>query len=360
MQKYVKNKLSGKIKRWSSFLAALTLIFSISLTGFAAESGTDAMSAKRENSETGMMLRPGGMPFGVKITTSGVLIAGISGVKNGGKTVEPASAGGLRVKDIIISVNGKEVGGSSDVSAAVEGCGGDAVTFTVMRNGKSRDITVTPVRDDNDGIFKIGLWLRDSTAGIGTVTFIAPDTGTFGGLGHGICDVDTGVLMPLRSGSAMKVKIGGVVRGRSGKPGELKGYFLPERSGNVFSNTLCGVFGIFTEIPSDADEPIPVGSRYDIEEGSATILCTLGDDGRKSYDVNISKIDRDGTDNKNFVVTVTDKALIERTGGIVQGMSGSPIIQNGKLVGAVTHVLVSDAKVGYGIFIENMLNQMPQ
>ena len=207
----------------------------------------------------------------------------------------------------------------------------------------------------NNGEFSLGIVLKDGAAGIGTITYIDPETGLFGGLGHGICDPETGVLMPLRSGSSMKVEIGGVIKGKSGRPGELKGYFLSERTGNVKSNTVCGVFGYFSSIPSLKD-PIPVGNRDELKEGKATVYSTLGDDGIKAYEIEISKIDRGSTDNKSFVITVTDDQLKARSGGIVQGMSGSPIVQDGKLVGAVTHVLISDPTRGYGVFIENMLN----
>jgi stage IV sporulation protein B len=161
--------------------------------------------------------------------------------------------------------------------------------------------------------------------------------------------------MPIKRGSAMEVAIGGVVKSKSGKPGEIMGQFLSKRLGNVRSNTECGVFGLFTSADGLGD-PIPIAAKSEVKEGKAVIRTTLGDDGIKEYEIEISKINKDSTDNKSFVITVTDKTLKERTGGIVQGMSGSPIIQNGKLVGAVTHVLVNDPTKGYGIFIENMLN----
>jgi stage IV sporulation protein B len=281
-------------------------------------------------------------------------VVGTSSVKNAdGKDVNPAEAAGIKGKDILLTVDGREIGSTKELEAAVRASEGKPLTLTVDRGGKTKTLTVTPVMT-KDG-YKVGMWLRDSTAGIGTVTYVDPETGEFGGLGHGICDVDTGVLMPLDRGSVMKVELGGVVKGQVGKPGEIRGYFKADRCGSVTSNTHWGVFGVFSETPEGISEAISVGSRHDVKEGEAEIICTLGDDGPKHYKIEISKIDRDGTDNKNFVITVTDKALKERTGGIVQGMSGSPIIQDGKLVGAVTHVLVNDPTRGYGIFIENML-----
>ncbi len=340
------------VKRLCAVMAALFLC--LPMTALAAETG-DTMAEPRAFRYEGMCLCPGGCAFGVKFSTKGVLVVGMSSVKTAdGKEVNPAEASGLKVKDVILTVNGKEIGSVKELEAAVTASEGNSLTLTVDRGGKSKTVTLSPAKT-KDG-YKAGMWLRDSTAGIGTVTYVDPETGEFGGLGHGICDVDTGVLMPFDRGSVMKVAIGGVVKGQVGKPGEIKGYFKPDRCGSVMSNTHCGVFGVFSETPEDISEAIPVGSRDDVKEGEAEIICTLGDDGPKHYKIEISKIDRDGTDNKNFVITVTDKTLKARTGGIVQGMSGSPILQNGKLIGAVTHVLVNDPAKGYGIFIENMLD----
>lgn len=307
-----------------------------------------------------MTLCPGGMAFGVKFTSKGLLVVGLSDVKADGKTRNPAREAGLKVRDILLTADGEELSELSDFTKRVEQSGGSGIRLTLMRDGERQQTTLYPILSDGDGRYKAGLWLRDGSAGIGTVTFIDPETGEFGGLGHGICDAETGSLIPLRKGTAMKVEIGGVVKGKSGRPGEIKGYFLPEKSGGVFSNTVCGVFGIFTEKPSDTPAPLPIGLREEIREGKAELICTLGGDGAIRYEIELSEIDRGGTDNKNFVVRVTDKRLLERTGGIVQGMSGSPIIQNGKLVGAVTHVMVSDPAVGYGILIENMLDAMAE
>ncbi|MBE6636355.1 MAG: SpoIVB peptidase [Ruminococcaceae bacterium] len=332
----------------------LSCLFSLPLA-VAARNDSEAMAKREPFRYEGRMLCPGGVPFGVKFTTDGVLVVGISAVKNEGEARTPAADAGICVKDILTAVDGKATERVKDVAEAVAASEGKAITITLRREGEEQTVTLTPVLGE-DGVYHAGLWLRDSTAGIGTVTYVEPETGAFGGLGHGICDVDTGVLMPLKRGSVMKVVIGGVVKGQAGQPGEIKGYFRSERSGTVLSNTVCGVFGVFAEKPSQIEEAIPVGSRYEVKEGQAEVICTLGDDGPQHYTVTISKITRNGTDNKNFVVTVTDAALIERTGGIVQGMSGSPIIQNGKLIGAVTHVLINDPTRGYGIFIENMLD----
>ena len=345
-------------KRANRFAQRVALVMAFLLLTFplvtrAAETG-EAMSEPGHFRYEGVALCPGGCAFGVKFSTKGVLVVGTSAVRHEDKEVNPAEEAGIKVKDILLAINGHEVNAVKEVGEAVSESNGQPLTLTVERGGKTKTLTLTPVKTQEG--YRAGMWLRDSTAGIGTVTYVDPKTGEFGGLGHGICDVDTGALMPMKRGSAMKVEIGGVVKGQVGKPGEIKGYFRPERCGNVLCNTMCGVFGVFSEIPQGISEAIPVASRHELSEGNAEIICTLGEDGPKHYTVAISKIDRNGTDNKNFVITVTDTALKERTGGIVQGMSGSPILQNGKLVGAVTHVLINDPAKGYGIFIENMLD----
>ena len=199
--------------------------------------------------------------------------------------------------------------------------------------------------------------MRDSTAGIGTMTYYNPSTGEFAGLGHGICDVDTGLLMPLLSASVVDVEITDIIKGRKGTPGELKGSFDSIKRGKLSGNTNCGVYGIMDKSPENViAKPCEIALEDEICEGEAFILCELDDDGIKEYKIEISKIKKDNTHGKNFVIEVVDEYLLSKTGGIVQGMSGSPVIQNGKLVGAVTHVLVNNPSKGYGIFIQNMLS----
>lgn len=326
-------------------LTVCSLLLSFCLISVSAAEKTD-IAEKR--------LCVGGFAFGVRFGTAGVLVLDTPSVISDGRKLTPALDAGIKIKDIITKVNGTEVNTAESVSLLIGKSEGGA-DVTLKRGDSEITVKVIPVKEDVTGIYRAGLKLKDSMAGIGTVTYVDPETGQFGGLGHGICDPETGVLMPLRSGSAISVEIGGVIKGKSGRPGEIKGYFLSERTGNVKSNTVCGVFGYFSSLPSLKD-PIPVGSRDEVKEGKATVYSTLGDDGVKAYEIEISKIDRTSTDNKSFLITVTDPQLKARSGGIVQGMSGSPIVQDGKLVGAVTHVLISDPTRGYGVFIENMLN----
>ncbi len=307
-------------------------------------------------------LYPGGIPFGVKFFTQGVLIVGFTEVENDGKKTSPAYDGGLRVKDIITSINGKEVNTVEEVTRLVEASDGKSVDISYLRDNSPRQTKLTPQFSSSESRYKAGMWIRDSTAGIGTVTFINPANNAFGGLGHGICDVDTGELMPLMRGNVTDVTINGISKGTAGAPGEIKGYFSGEKTGSLLENTHSGVYGVFTKLPEKVPEgPLPIALKKDIKEGKAYIWSTLDNDCAKKYEVRISDINRSGNDTtKNFIVKVTDPALLEQSGGIVQGMSGSPIIQNGKIVGAVTHVLINDPTTGYGIFIENMLKNMPE
>lgn len=306
-------------------------------------------------------LYPGGMLFGVKFYTKGVLVVGLSDVESQGTAVNPAYQSGVRLRDIVVSINGKAINTVEEMAALVTGCNGSSLQFGVSRNGQPMTFDITPVKSDADGEYKTGLWVRDSTAGIGTVTFIDPETNSFAGLGHGICDVDTGELMPLLKGTVVGVRINGINRGLSGKPGELKGYFNQDRLGSLTGNTDAGVYGIFSGMPDGAfSEPVSIGLQSEVQEGAAQIYCTLSDGLPKAYDIEIVKRNKNSSDTKNFVIRVTDETLLSETGGIVQGMSGSPILQNGKLIGAVTHVLINDPTRGYGIYIENMLKNMSQ
>ncbi|MBR5314940.1 MAG: SpoIVB peptidase [Clostridia bacterium] len=305
-------------------------------------------------------LYPGGMPFGVKVYTDGVIVVGIAGVETENGKLNPASDGGLKVRDIITEVNGKAVNTTNEVSSAVEQSNGNPIILTVKRNEKSMELTVQPVFSKADNLYRLGIWLRDSTAGIGTVTFISPQNNTFAGLGHGICDVDTGEIIPLRKGVVVDVTIKSIKKGVVGNPGELNGYFAPGKIGSLIDNTTCGVYGIMAEMPDVShSEPLNIGLKNELKVGECEIYCTVHDKLDK-YTAEITKIGNKNEEQKNFVIKITDKRLLEATGGIVQGMSGSPIIQNGKLVGAITHVLVNDPTKGYGIFIENMLKNMPE
>ena len=307
----------------------------------------------------GLTLTPGGMPFGVRFLTDGVTVVGFCDFEAGGKKVNPAAAAGLKLRDTILRVNGEPLTGASALTEKIEHCGGRELILLCRRGASEMELRLKPVWCEAEQRYKTGIWVRDSGAGIGTVTFIIPETGAFAGLGHGICDADSGELIAMRRGTVSDVTISSVVRGAVGAPGELKGYFNPGKTGALLGNSACGVWGVFSDPPESTADALPVGLRGELEEGSAEIFCTLDSNRIGRYRVEISNIDRTATGSKCFGVKITDPALIAASGGIVQGMSGSPIVQNGKLVGAVTHVLINDPTAGYGIFLENMLLSMP-
>lgn len=294
-----------------------------------------------KDSDKEIALIPGGQVFGVKIRQKYVTVTESRGI--------PA----LKSGDIILSVNGEEVKSASDVKRIVQHSGGNSITIRAIHQDGEVALEIRPQLED--GEYKLGLTLRDGAAGLGTVTFIDPESGLFGGLGHGICDADSGEVISMDSGEVCGVILGGIHKGESGKPGELCGVLTDKDVGDLTLNSECGVFGIITDIPSSA-QPISIGRRDEIVEGEATIISTLKNGKTSEYKIEIYDIDRDSDGSKSFRVRVIDETLKALTGGIVRGMSGSPIIQNGKLVGAVTHVLVADPTEGYGIFIENMLN----
>ncbi len=330
---------------------SIALIF-LRYIGCAEEAGfIPAVSAKVKMTDQVAM---GGMPFGVKFFAKGIVVVGFTEIETADGEKTPAYDAGLRVNDVITHVNGREVKNSEEMIRVIESAE-DAVEIRFVRSGEENTVTFVPSVSSDDGRKKTGMWIRDTTAGIGTVTFICPETGEFAGLGHGICDSETGELLKMERGSVVDVKITGVEKGIAGTPGELKGYFTSEKSGVLLKNTDCGVYGVLACPKCEKEEIMELGDRYSVTEGEATIRCTLDEGQPREYRISISEIDRDSRDNRSFSITVIDEALLAQTGGIIQGMSGSPIFQNGKIVGAVTHVLINDPAKGYGIFIENML-----
>ena len=379
---------SKYIRIWALLLSVVLLMASgtVAADAATAEAATVSASPCLNPADTGTAgtaperVLVGGMPFGVKFQTEGILVVGFCDVDvttggGGCQNINPARTAGLKLRDVIVKVNGKAPVGAASLTKAVEESGGKPVTLTVRRptqahTGKKQPeaggheteltVSVTPAYSASESRYKTGLWVRDSGAGIGTVTFIIPEGNAFAGLGHGICDGDTGELIPMQRGQVTDVTVSGVERGEAGDPGAIKGYFAPGKTGNLLGNTECGVYGIFSARPATAVKKLPVGRKEDLHEGDATILCTLDNGKIGEYRIKITSIDRNATGSKCFTISVTDPTLIEKTGGIVQGMSGSPVCQDGKLVGAVTHVLISDPTAGYGIFIENMLREMPE
>lgn len=303
-------------------------------------------------------LMAGGEVFGVKFFTKGVIVVNQTEIETASGNVNPSKTAGLKEGDVIISVDGTQVNTVEDIAHVVEHSYGRELEVCYIRDGEDEKCLLTPVLSLTDKKYKTGLWVRDSTAGIGTVTFYNPENGFFAGLGHGICDVDTGKLMPLLRGSVVDVEVTEIIKGKKGLPGEIKGSFDNKKRGVLTENTHCGVYGVMDNLSGrKTDKLFDIALKDEVKRGEASIFCCLDGDGVKEYDVEIEKITFDEDNYKSFVIKVTDQSLIDKTGGIVQGMSGSPIIQDGKIVGAVTHVFVNDPTRGYGIFIENMLEE---
>lgn len=297
---------------------------------------------------------PSGDIFGVKIFTDGILVVGMDDVPTANGIVNPAKRAGLKVGDIVLAVGGQSVQSVSQLSDAIQQSQ-NSITLTVSRNEKVWQVDLELAISANDGKPKAGLWVRDSTAGVGTMTFYCKDSGVFGGLGHAICDIDTGTVMPFGRGDAIKTQISGCYKGSAGITGELCGVFQEEIIGKLFRNGETGVYGVLRKFDSNAPE-LPVATKNEVKTGYAQIIATVDDTGPHYYDAQITKVYPNSDENgKNLIVEITDSDLIAKTGGIVQGMSGSPILQNGMLVGAVTHVFVNNALQGYGIFAETML-----
>ena len=325
--------MKRKIRTVSAFLLAMLMVFAVPL-GVSANKASELIVA--------------GIPFGIRFHTEGVIVAGVPN-ENG-----PAAQAGIRKGDIITAVDGEPVASAEKFAEKIKASEGKTLTVEYKSGALSHTAQITPNTDES-GEYKLGVWIKDSAAGIGTITFIDPETMTFAGLGHGICDGAGGEPLPFSFGSAEEVSLTGIVIGKAGAPGELRGSFAGHKIGKLLKNDLTGVYGVLAEMPEQLEkEKYPVCRSCDVKEGKAYIFATVDGEGRKRYEIEIFDIIKDGKD-KNFSVRVTDEALLAKTGGIVQGMSGSPIIQNEKIVGAVTHVLVNDPARGYGIFIENML-----
>ena len=300
---------------------------------------------------------PCGNPFGVKIFTKGAVIVGISDVNADDGNVNPAKIAGLKKGDVILKANDIDIKNNEDILKITESSAGEKVKLDCVRGTNQFTTEIQPIKSQSENVYKLGLWVRDSSAGIGTMTFFNPDDNTFAGLGHGICDIDTGDILPVSHGDIVRASVNGVVKAVRGVPGELKGFFIDgEPIGDLSKNTPVGVFGKVFK-PFVEKEKITIAMKHHVKKGKVQILTTISGTTPAFYDAEIKSINYNRSQpSKNMIVEITDPNLLDQTGGIIQGMSGSPIIQDGKLIGAITHVFVNDPTKGYGIFIENMLN----
>lgn len=295
----------------------------------------------------------GGEVFGIKLYTKGVMAVKIDSVDVTTGVQSPAQLAGIKCGDCITHVDGSVIVNADDFISFIRNSGGRELSLTVERDGDTLNLKLRPNPSESGG-YRAGLWVRDSSAGIGTVTFYDSENMLFAGLGHGVCDVDTGKIMPLSGGEAVRATVNGFYKSSPGDPGELCGVFSESVLGDLRVNSATGVFGELNEKISA--KQMPVALEAEVQEGAAQIVATLDGKEPRYYDAQITKIyPASGNAERNLIVKITDKELLEKTGGILQGMSGSPIVQNSMLVGAVTHVFVNDPTQGYGIFAQRML-----
>ena len=303
---------------------------------------------------------PIGKAIGMKLYTEGVLVVGMSEI-NGKKPYENS---GIQEGDAIIEINNEQIENTNDLIETVNKSNGKTVKVKYKRNDQTITTSIEPAKT-SENEYKLGLWVRDAAAGVGTMTFYEPSSGMFAALGHGIADIDTSELINIESGELTTTNILSIVKGQKGNPGEIRGTIENSQSlGSIYKNTGFGVYGKVqnkNKLDINTMEEMDVALRDEIKTGKAQILCELENGRTEKYDVEVKKIYMNNNENnKSMVIKITDEKLIEKTGGIIQGMSGAPIIQNGKFIGAITHVLVNDPTVGYGVFADIMIKQLKE
>ena len=305
---------------------------------------------------------PLGTAIGMKLYTKGVLVVGMSQISTiSNEKTKPYENSGIEQGDMIVAVNNKEVSTTEELIEEVNKSNGNSVKIKYLKNNETQETSITPVKSKDN--YKIGLWVRDAAAGVGTLTFYEPSTNSFMALGHGISDIDTEKIVEISNGELITANIISIKKGEKGNPGEIKGTIdCGNKIGEISKNTNLGVYGNVTNknyLDIDYSNELEVAARNEIKEGKAQIICQLDNDGKKEYDIEIKKIyTTNNEDNKSMLIKVTDENLLNKTGGIIQGMSGAPIIQNGKFIGAVTNVLVTDQTQGYAVFADMMIKQM--
>lgn len=306
---------------------------------------------------------PGGQTIGVKLRSAGILVVGHHLVaKSKEQKISPGEEASIKLGDLIVRINGKYINDVSKVAPIVDEAGKarKPLDLTILRGGKETKAQITPVYDVEDRSYRLGLYIRDSAAGVGTLTFYAPDQGVYGALGHIITDMDTQSPIVVGEGEIVQSNVTSINKSHTGEPGEKRAHFFKESKvlGNIERNTHFGIFGKMKDMPDHSrfKEAIPVAFAEEVQEGPAQILTVVNGQQVETFDIEIVHVSRQQQPaTKGLVIKITDPRLIDKTGGIVQGMSGSPIVQNGKLIGAVTHVFVNDPTSGYGCFIEWML-----
>lgn len=304
-------------------------------------------------------LVPLGIPVGVRMTAVGVVVSSMTSVDSAAGDMCPGQEAGVEAGDILQTAAGESISSSDQLAQIVKNSDGTPIVLTGLRGDTEITVSVQPVQSKSTGEYQLGLLVRDSMAGIGTLSYVDAQTGTFGALGHPVSDVDSGALLPLSTGSIVPATVVGVVAGEAGTPGELVGtYEFSREIGQLANNTTCGIFGTLTDTSLyDTANAVETAAEEEIHTGHAEVLTCVSGDTPVRYDISIEKISRDAEDGRSLSIRVTDQELLDQTGGIVPGMSGSPILQDGKLVGAVTHVLVNNPARGFAVSIDKMLEK---
>ena len=305
---------------------------------------------------------PVGSVAGLKLYTNGVLVVGMSEIEGyDNKKYKPYENTGIKEGDTIIKINEIQIHSTEDLIETVNNSQGKEISIEYIHNEETKECSISPVKISNSQ-YKLGLWVRDSAAGVGTVSFYEPSSKTFGALGHGITDIDTNELINIASGEFVTTRILNITKGESGNPGKIQGTVENQANiGKIYKNSKFGIYGKVDNLSSlniDTSKEMEVALREEIKTGKATILCSLNNQTPEEYEIEIEKINKENNyDNKSMQIKITDQRLLEKTGGIIQGMSGSPIIQNNKFVGAITHVLVKEPTKGYAVFGDIMIKQ---
>ena len=337
-------------------ITALCMLATVGVLGLEepAPAQATAVDAVPADGPADRQVIPMGEAFGIKLFTDGVIVASLSDIYTESGVCCPAAEAGLRPGDYLLQADGMAIQNNAALASYIGRSQGESLTFLVRRGQEEFEAQVKPVY--GEGAFKTGMWVRDSAAGVGTLTFYDLESGRFAGLGHGICDADAGSVMALKTGEPAAITLCGIVKGLPEAPGQLRGYFSSEEAmGRLLANNETGVYGTLDQPPRG--QAVEVLRREEVRPGPVELLVSIDEAGPRRYQAEIREINGAGQPTKNLVLAVTDPALLDATGGIVQGMSGAPILQDGKLAGAVTHVFTGDPTGGYGIFAETMLEQ---
>ena len=322
------------------------LIISYITVSYIESKAAFSNEAKLDDVLKDMDICLGGEAVGIKILATGVLV------------MESEVNQNIMIGDIILEINNTPIDSNNALISEIQKSNGEPVELKIERNGQIKKISVKPDFSETTKMYELGLWVKDSSAGVGTVSFYDKKNNLFAALGHGITETSNNIIIPITSGAIVRTKITEINKGESKNPGDIKGILYTNVLGQIITNTSNGIYGILELDMYEDKSTIAVATKIDITEGPASIYCTLDNNKIEEFSVNIERVLYNSSGNKNMVIKITDDKLLEKTGGIIQGMSGSPIVQNGKLIGAVTHVFYNDPTQGYGVFIENMINDM--